>query len=164
MKLTLIGQTATIATRQIPLLMDYTSRPVHQDDSSELADLYFTVYPSADIEELALAVAEMEMTFADEFGELALELSPVVLFNCKIVSAIMTVKRAPWDHAPDGLFVIEVFTHPDHRRKGLAQFGLTHAAVTAAQQGDETMALRVKSENSGALALYRNLGFTEWKS
>ena len=114
------------------------------------------------VEEQALAVEEMKMTFAGEFGELLEELSPAVIVGSQIVSAIMTVAQAPWPDTPKGLFVIEVFTHPDHRRCGLARFGLVQAASQAQKLSYETMGLRVQSENAAAYALYQGLGFEIW--
>lgn len=163
MQLTMIGDTAAVASCHAPLAAGYTLRPVDQNDSDQLAELFFSIYSGSVVEELALAVEEIRMTFAGDFGELLVDLSPVALYNGRIVSAVMTVKQAPWENTPDGLFVIEVFTDPQHRRKGLARAGLTRMAADATAQGFKTVGLRVECENDSAMALYRSLGFTKWE-
>jgi len=52
-----------------------------------------------------------------------------------------------------------VFTHPDHRRRGYA--GVASAAVVEALlgQGVDTIVLNVAMANDSALGLYRGLGF-----
>ncbi|GAB3818619.1 GNAT family N-acetyltransferase [Kribbella italica] len=83
----------------------------------------------------------------DHRGFLAVDLQP-------IVGAALVVERGPWDDAPDCPFLIEVFTHPTHRRQGLAQ-----ALLTTCLTPDAPLALRVQDNNTPAIALYQRLGF-----
>lgn len=64
--------------------------------------------------------------------------------------------------AHDGVAMIHaVEILPDWRRKGLAGWMLREAAFWAGAQGAGRLALAVSRSNTGAIALYRGLGFTE---
>jgi len=52
-----------------------------------------------------------------------------------------------------------VFTHPDHRRKGLASRASAAVVRALLAQGIETIVLNVAMDNEPALRLYRALGF-----
>lgn len=168
--LTLMAQTEAVASygwQQLP--RGYEIRPVQENDAPALAELYLAGYSSEIVQDLAAAREEMQRTFAGEYGPLVAELCPLVITsgrlvvtNGYVVATVMTVAQAPWPDTPAGLFVIEVITHPQHRRRGLAQAGLRWVAARAQKQGFGTVALRVEAENSAALALYRKLGFRDW--
>lgn len=163
MQLTLTAHTSSIAGSQVPLADGCALRSMNESDIAELAALYFKVYPRSVVEEIAISVEEMRMTFAGDFGILLPDLSPVVTIEGNIVSAIMSVQDPPWEHTPEGLFIIEVFTAPAYQRRGLARAALTHMANDAVKQRHATVGLRVESENVAAMALYQSLGFTRWK-
>ena len=74
----------------------------------------------------------------------------------RILGAVFTVTGAPWPDAPQGPFVIDLFSAKAFRRQGIAR-ALMLAAMAASP--GETIALRVEDDNAGALALYRSLGF-----
>jgi len=57
-----------------------------------------------------------------------------------------------------------VATHPDYRRKGLARKLVTRAIEHAKQQGADMCTLEVRSVNTPAYNLYRNLGFEHYDS
>jgi ribosomal protein S18 acetylase RimI-like enzyme len=66
--------------------------------------------------------------------------------------------------------IANVVVHPDHHRKGIGR-ALTAVAMEHAQQRQATAIwLHVRSENTGAISLYRQLGFreivhrTSWKA
>jgi ribosomal protein S18 acetylase RimI-like enzyme len=104
----------------------------------------------------------MAASFTGDYGPLRLDLSLVACDReRRLVSAIQVVRRAPWDDTPPGPFVIELFTSPDHRRRGLGRHLLTEALRGAADSAETVIGLRVESENTAAVALYRDLGFTE---
>lgn len=53
-----------------------------------------------------------------------------------------------------------VLTLPGFRRAGVGMTGLRHAAVWAARNGADTLALPVEADNAAALALYARAGLT----
>jgi ribosomal protein S18 acetylase RimI-like enzyme len=142
----------------------YAVRPSDPADIEALAPLYFASYqPSADVTTPQVARTEMAASFAGDFGELWLDLSFVACDReQQLVSAIQVVRRAPWDGTPPGPFVIELFTSPDHRRLGLGRHLLVEALRKATEAAATVIGLRVESENTAAVALYRDLGFTDW--
>jgi ribosomal protein S18 acetylase RimI-like enzyme len=162
MQLTLIADIEAVAIHGQQLAMGYEIRPLQENDLPELAELYLAAYPREIVKDLAAAKDEMQRTFVGEYGQLVAQFSPVAVTRGMVVGTVLTVAQAPWPDTPEGLFVIEVITHPHHRRRGLAKAGVWWAATRAQKQGFSTLALRVESENSGAVALYRELGFREW--
>jgi len=71
----------------------------------------------------------------------------------------LTVRCAIWPDTPDGPFVIELFTSPERRRFHLAANLLHEVLIVAVAAGETTVGLRVRSDNTPALALYRSQGF-----
>jgi GNAT superfamily N-acetyltransferase len=142
----------------------YSVRPSEPADIGALAPLYLASYQSsAEVATLQVARTEMAASFAGDFGPLWLDLSLVACDGeQRPVSAIQVVRRAPWDDTPPGPFVIELFTSPDHRRRGLARHLLIEALRGATESAETVIGLRVESENPAAVALYRDLGFTDW--
>jgi ribosomal protein S18 acetylase RimI-like enzyme len=142
----------------------YSVRPSEPADINPLAELYFaSCQPRAEVATPKQARVEMAASFAGDFGELWLELSFVACHTQHgLTSAIQVVRRAPWDDTPPGPFVIELFTSPDHRRQGLGRHLLAEALRGAAEAGEKVIGLRVESENTTAVSLYRDLGFTDW--
>jgi N-alpha-acetyltransferase 10/11 len=76
----------------------------------------------------------------------------------RITAAIITTERAISD-GPKTAFIAELFTHPDHRRQGLAEKLLTHAMQALHETGHKTLAVTVNSSNAAALALYLSRDF-----
>jgi ribosomal protein S18 acetylase RimI-like enzyme len=137
---------------------------VQENDAPALAELYLAAYSSEIVQDLPAAREEMRRTFGGEYGSLVAELSPLITTTGQVVATVLTVAQAPWPDTPAGLFVIEVISHPQHRRRGLAKAAVGWVATRAQEQGFGTLALRVEDENSAALALYRKLGFRDWLS
>jgi len=162
MQLTLIGNIGPVADTAWNLPIGYEITALKDSDWPALAELYLTAYPREIVADFAAAKEEMSVTQAGEYGPLLAELSPVIKRENEIAGVVMTVEQAPWPDTPAGLFIIEVITHPRHQRKGLAKAGLLWLAKKAHAQGFRTLALRVESENIGAVTLYRKLGFSEW--
>lgn len=162
-QLTLLAEAQPLAAQPLTLPTGYVLRLMHAQDATALAALYFAAYDDTIVPDLSAAQEEMQQTFADEYGELALTCSPVLVYDTTLVSAVMTVVQAPWPDTPTGPFIIEVFTHPAHRQRSLARAGLISAAQAALQQGWHTLALRVDAANTAALTLYSALGFRLWQ-
>ena len=139
-------------------------RPQTPDDIPALGALYWDSYPkgvaAVDPED---AVEEMEGVFDGEYGE-PLESASLVAVDATdgIIGCIQTVTGAPWEGTPQGAFVIELFVHPDHRRRGLGTALLLAAAAAAEAAGHDNLALNAQEQTSPeAIHLYRRLGFAE---
>jgi ribosomal protein S18 acetylase RimI-like enzyme len=144
------------------LAQGYTVRALVEQDKVALAHVYFAAYPRQIVSDRAEAVKEMERTFLGEYGSLDPAASPIAFYGDAMVASVMTVVEAPWEDTPPGPFIIEVMVHPAHRKRGLAEYLVCHAARELIQRGMETVALRVMSDNTSALNLYRKLGFAAW--
>jgi ribosomal protein S18 acetylase RimI-like enzyme len=164
--LTLIGRTALAEPTDpsLRLRVQYEVRPCELADAPQLGELYFNAYdPGIACATLPEAVADIEATFAGEYGPLWTEASLAALTqDGEMAAAVLVVSRAPWDGTPDCPFIIEVFTAHAHRRRGLAEALVGASMHVAADAGDEGMALRVAGSNIQAIGLYRKLGFLEW--
>ena len=158
-QVTTVAQASDVARHERALPPGYAIRNMSEADRAPLATLYFTAYARDVVFDEQAATDEIDVTFAGEYGWLDLAASPVITADGEIVASVMTVEEAPWDDTPAGPFVIEVMVHPDHRRQGLAEHALIHVARRLEARGKDTLALRVDSENTNALALYRKLGF-----
>lgn len=76
-----------------------------------------------------------------------------------ITAAIVTTDRALGNDGARTAFIAELFTHPDHRRQGLAEALLSHAMQALHGLGHRTLAVTVDSNNAGAMALYLSRDF-----
>ena len=57
--------------------------------------------------------------------------------------------------------VLNVATHPDHRRSGLGRAIMSRITEYSALRGAEYITLEVRESNSPAIALYSSMGFHE---
>jgi ribosomal protein S18 acetylase RimI-like enzyme len=140
----------------------YCVRTVTVDDKEILAELYLATYPVEIVKDLAEARDEIKLTFQGEYGPLDLDASPIVWKAGQAAASVLTVTEAPWHDTPPGPFIIEVMVHPAHRRKGLAAYLMQDTSRRLKARGEKTVALRVMSDNPGALHLYNQLGFHKW--
>ncbi|NOX24318.1 MAG: GNAT family N-acetyltransferase [Actinobacteria bacterium] len=163
--LTLIAQLHEFQPDAPPSPQGLVVRPSKAADLQQLGTLYFEAYePGIACDSLDEATDDIKASFDGEYGEYWYEASPVVEADGCIVSAVMTVRRAPWDDTPDCPFIIELFTARDHRRRGLARLLIRHCLVIAHRSGETAVALRVAEDNTPARALYQSLGFSDWQS
>lgn len=113
---------STMAAIAVPVPPGYAQRPGTEDDIPRLGDLYFTSYDDG----LAGATAgeatgDIAAAFDGAYGELWPEASLVTTTKAgQLVGAIQVVRLAPWPDAPRCPFIIELFTHRLHRRRGIA--------------------------------------------
>lgn len=140
-------------------------RPQTPDDTEALGALYWDSYPKGDAAvDLDDAIEEMEGVFEGEYGT-PLESASLVAIDIPtdtVIGCIQTVTDAPWEGVPQGPFVIELFVHPDHRRRGLGTTLLLSAAQAAHEAGWEALALNVQEETATeAVHLYRRHGFAD---
>jgi [ribosomal protein S18]-alanine N-acetyltransferase len=63
-----------------------------------------------------------------------------------------------WD-AADEVHLVDVVTHPDARRRGLARALMQNLIAHAAARRAALIALEVRRSNQAAIALYRSAGF-----
>jgi N-alpha-acetyltransferase 10/11 len=143
----------------------YRLRPCSADDVEPLGHRYFDSYdPGEACATVDEAVADIRAAFAGEYGELWPAASLVATAGeGDVVAAVQVVRRAPWPDTPDCPFVIELFTAPAHRRRGLARALIAGSLAVVADAGRPALALRVSATNRAALGLYRDLGFRDWR-
>ena len=135
-------------------------RPMTEADLPALAALYLLAYAPA-VDRLEDAVAEMESAFDGTWGDLWRNASPVALADKEPVGFVQSVRRPSMDDAPDCPWLIEVVTHPGHRRAGLARALVGFACDVILAAGETRVGLTVDDTNLPALSLYRSLGFIE---
>lgn len=137
-------------------------RHMQPTDLRPVAELYFAAYePGEACSSLEEALADTQASFDGKYGEFWWDGSFVHESQGRVAAAVMTVRRAPWDDTPDGPFIIELFTDPDHRRRHLARDLVELVLVEASAQGESVVGLRVSSDNDAAIRLYRGLGFVD---
>jgi ribosomal protein S18 acetylase RimI-like enzyme len=161
-QLTWIAHLSDILRSERGLPDGYTIRATEEADKAALAALYFATYPREIVADPAAALEEIERAFLGDYGDLDFAASPVAFYSNAMTASVTTVVKAPWEDTPPGPFIIEVMVHPEHRRRGLAECLISHAARELTRQGKRIVALRVMSNNTGALRLYRKLGFVPW--
>lgn len=140
------------------------SRTVQETDTPRLGELFFTAYDSDVVgDSLDAAMADMKDSLAGKYGPFLPEASHVALDDDgKIIAAVLVVEHAVGNDTPDTPFIIELFTDREHRRRGLAEDLVLATMDTLFNDGRSDVALRVKSTNSAALALYLSLDFSRW--
>jgi ribosomal protein S18 acetylase RimI-like enzyme len=62
-------------------------------------------------------------------------------------------------HVADELHILNLVTHPEHRRRGLARALMNELLAYARSHGARRLLLEVRRSNDPALALYRSLSF-----
>jgi N-alpha-acetyltransferase 10/11 len=129
-------------------------------DAWRLGRLYFDAgVPYANLAHVEAAVEEVQAFFRGEFGEFWPAASRVIEHDGRLVAALLAVHRAPWDGTPDGPFITDLFTDPGYRRRGLGRALIARCLDAVHQSARGCAALRVESENTPAVRLYRSFGF-----
>jgi ribosomal protein S18 acetylase RimI-like enzyme len=134
-------------------------RPIEESDLAAVGRLYWSCYPAGEVGDEAEAVADVRASWRGEYGAWLHEASLLAEVNGRLAAAILVVDRPPWDDVADLVFVIDLFTEPARRRRGLGE-ALVRTALAAVDR-DRVVGLRVESENDAAVSLYRTLGFHE---
>ncbi|OMH24243.1 hypothetical protein BKD30_08850 [Tersicoccus phoenicis] len=157
--------TITLTAQTVPLEREpgVTTRPVEEGDIPVLGQLFFSSYADSRPWTEDEATADVRKVYADEFGRFLRDASLVVPDgDGRPVAALLVVDGFPDAALPDVPFVLELFTHPDHRRKGYAEELVRQSLAKLAEAGYEQVALRISEDNAAALALYLTLDFQRW--
>lgn len=165
-KSTLIGNLADLTRLAHPTAnqqqIDY--EPLARKHREQVADLYLASYPphvgAADIDE---AIAEVDATYAGDFGQLITDASPVALHDGQAVGSIQVVHRSPWDPDLNCPFIIELFVRPGARGQGIARALLTRAAIACQQLGETQIALRTSDEGGTSPAAFHLYDLAEMR-
>jgi N-alpha-acetyltransferase 10/11 len=136
-------------------------RPVESKDLPELADLYLRSYaPEADRLEAEKAAGRIGTIFDGTHGTPIPQASLLTVHpDGHITAAIIITDRHVGSAGPGMAFIAELFTHPDHRRQGLAEELLRHATHVLHTLGHKALAVSVHSGNAAAMALYLSRDF-----
>jgi len=128
-----------------------------------VAECYFAAYPHRDeIKDLAAAKAMVAATLKGDYGHILPGASPTALLNGQVVGSLQVVQRSTWDSDLDCPLVIELFVHPEYRRRGIASTLLAHSAQRLRLGSFEQLAVRVgPSASVEALQLGSRIGFTD---
>ncbi len=135
----------------------HRAREMVESDLDAVGRTYFESSPAGTVGALADAVQDVRASWRGEYGRW-------VPAGCllvpgpqhEVLAAILTVQDPPWPDVSDHFFIIDLFTHPRHRGRGLGGL-LVQTAVAALQ--DRPVGLRVESTNTTAVALYEKHGF-----
>lgn len=141
---------------------DVSLRRIIAADRDDLAVLYFVSYPpdigAADLRD---SIAEIDMTFAGDFGELRLDASQIAFVSDNPAGAILVTSRSIWDADLLGPFVIDLFVDPRFRGRGVGKALITTAIAACQRRSDRAISLRVGEGTSPAAnVLYSRLGFS----
>jgi GNAT superfamily N-acetyltransferase len=138
------------------------ARAIADDDLADLAVLYLDSYPpEIGAEDLPAAVAELDATFAGDYGELRRDASFIAFRDGVPAGAVFTTRRSIWDEGLEGPFVIDLFVAPAHRGHGIGRALMLRTIAACEATADRMLALRVGSGTSPAAhRLYGELGFT----
>ncbi|RKR30147.1 GNAT family N-acetyltransferase [Arthrobacter oryzae] len=129
-------------------------RPLEPGDIPELASLHRDIYADAGAQQRGRDLGWIG-TSPDWGRNRTAEAASLVTSGPggKITAAIIITER-------DGEAVIdELFTHPDHRRQGLAEELLLHCMHVLHTLGLSTVTVTVDENNSAAMALYLSRDF-----
>ncbi len=160
--MTLIARLATLLSADVALPAHLSVHPATEKHAAQLAELWFAAYPPEIATDFATAEKEIEDMFGGAYGQLWAEASPLLFSGRQLVAALCTVYKAPWDATPTCPFIVDCMVDARSRRMGLATFLLQEAARAVLRGGADHIALRVLVDNTGAINLYRKLGFFDW--
>lgn len=137
----------------------HSPRNIQATDLPKLADLYLhaDANGTSDSEKAADRIgAVLEGAHGTPIPEASLLTADA---EGHITAAIVTIERSLGSDGLRTAFIAELFTHPDHRRQGLAEELLSHAMQALHDTGHRTVAVTVNNANAAAIALYLSRGF-----
>ena len=91
------------------------------------------------------------------YAELFSSTCPVAFDNDELAGVVIAFRS---QNKPDDVYIQDVVTHPDHRRRGIAHTLLDSVRQQAAAWGCRRLYLTSEPENQAAQATWLSLGFT----
>jgi len=82
---------------------------------------------------------------------------PTALIDDKLAGAVIAFRS---QDKPEDVYIQDVMTHPDHRRRGVAQALINHVRDQAIQWHCTRIYLTSEPDNTTAQATWESLGFT----
>jgi ribosomal protein S18 acetylase RimI-like enzyme len=146
----------TVALRHLEHAPLPGSRAPSIDDIPRLGALMLDAYRGTiDFEEETLeqSIAEINRTFAGEYGPFMPECSRIVERDGRLVCAVLLTR---WQDRP---FIAYAMTAADAKRQGLARACMLDAMQAVHESGDDKLSLVVTIANLAAHDLYESLGF-----
>lgn len=136
-------------------------RSIKSTDLPELAALYLHAYGGrASAPDTKKAADRINAIFDGVHGTPIAQASLLTAdAGGRLTAAIITTERDLGTAGPGTAFIAELFTHPDHRRQGLAEELLSQALQALHETGHQTVAVTVDSANAAAIALYLSRDF-----
>ena len=131
---------------------------MRESDREDLAILLYAAFRGTiddEGETFADALAEIDKTFAGDYGELLFDCSFVIERGEFLASACVIGRSDPHD-AP---LVVFSMTRPDAQRQGLARLLLRRSIDALVDRGHKGLTLIVTEGNEPARRLYASLGF-----
>jgi ribosomal protein S18 acetylase RimI-like enzyme len=135
-------------------------RPIRSTDLAELSAMYRDSYADSLPQPPDRTVGWIEALLDGAEGQHVPEASAVAAApDGQLAAAIIVTEPAPGTEGDWDSVIAELFTHPDHRRQGLAEELLGHCLHMLHSLGHRRVAVAVDSGNSAALALYLSRDF-----
>ncbi|WP_307036635.1 GNAT family N-acetyltransferase [Arthrobacter sp. B3I4] len=135
-------------------------RPIHPADVDELSDMYRKSYAESLPQPPERATGWIDSLLAGAEGNHLRGASAVLTGpEGQLTAAIIVTEPAAGENPGWDAVIAELFTHPGHRRQGLAEDLLAHSLSALRAMGRTRVAVAVDSGNSAALALYLSRDF-----
>ena len=135
-------------------------RPIQAEDVPGLSRMYREAYADGLPQPADRAVGWIDALLHGAQGRHVPEASAVKAGpDGQLAAAIIVTEPAPGSEGGWDSEIAELFTHPDHRRQGLAEELLGHSLHVLHTLGRNRVAVTVDSGNSAALALYLSRDF-----
>jgi ribosomal protein S18 acetylase RimI-like enzyme len=132
---------------------------IKEADLKAVGRLNATCYSPSIVGDEDSAIADMQASWAGLYGQWLQDCSLIAALDGRPIGAVLAVDAPHWDDVSDLVFVTELFTEPNHQRRGVGG-GLLTASLQAID-ADRAVGLRVQSANMAAVCLYRKLGFKQ---
>ncbi len=139
--------------------IEYNTVSITKCDESALSKLDWEAYTGTDDQTLFFDSEEenrklIKSLLSGDYGPVIADASLCVLGDTGPAAMIAVTDMG------DSAFLADIAVSRETRRKGIARYLLVNAMKTAGRLKKESMVLWVSEGNTGAMALYKSLGFT----